>query len=512
MIPVVELIRVSTETQAAEGRAGIPAQRAANQKTCRQYGLRIVETVELVKSGTDVAQTPEMAHVLELVAQGRARGIVLAEYSRLFRPDRWADMVILQELDDHGAQLYLPTGPVDLRSQTGMVQASVYTLMARLERIYIRQRMQGGKEEKRKLGEHVSGGIGIPFGLKYDKESGWGYTPDIEKVRELFRRFLDGEHNYQKLGDDLGIPRTSVRYILQNPVYKGERVYDQKRDLSAAGKYQGGDRRKIARAPDEVIRVQLGLEPVVSEEAFQRVQEIIEQRRQRVIRSRRNPTVFTYAGFLHCGAPGCGLLIYSNQKVSKGGRRTPGRAFYYCKSKNPQRRLSAGSCGNKYMVKGRLERELDTAIRDRLLDRDLLSSAVAEYNRSLETDWHRGRVDEGRIRGKLSELDQRRSRILDTYYDGLIDRSEREAKLEPVDRDLEAVRRLIDQPAESPLTITPESIFEFVSVFAEWAFLEAAQKRRILDAVRPIFFVYRYLVQGVLFASGNIDSHSKTGS
>jgi DNA invertase Pin-like site-specific DNA recombinase len=175
-------------------------------------------------------------------------------------------MVALHELDDHGAQLYLPTGPVDLGSQVGMVQASVYTLMARLERIHIRERMQRGKEEKRKRGEHVSGGVGLPLGVAHDKGKGWSYTEGIWKVREIFSRILEGERNFAKIADDLRLSRNSIRNIATNPIYVGRRVYDKKRDLSPAGKRKGCDRRKINRDPSEVIRVQVPLEPLVSEQ------------------------------------------------------------------------------------------------------------------------------------------------------------------------------------------------------------------------------------------------------
>ena len=47
MKKVIELIRVSTEAQAATDRASIPAQRAVNRRTCVQYGLEIVRSIEL---------------------------------------------------------------------------------------------------------------------------------------------------------------------------------------------------------------------------------------------------------------------------------------------------------------------------------------------------------------------------------------------------------------------------------------------------------------------------------
>ncbi len=44
---VIELIRVSTESQAADDRASIPAQRAVNQRTARAYDLKIVRIIEM---------------------------------------------------------------------------------------------------------------------------------------------------------------------------------------------------------------------------------------------------------------------------------------------------------------------------------------------------------------------------------------------------------------------------------------------------------------------------------
>ncbi len=511
MIPVVELIRVSTETQAAEDRTGIPAQRAANQTTCKQYALRIVETVELVVSGTDVAQTPEMAHVLELVAQGRARGIVLAEYSRLFRPDRWADMVVLQELDDHSAQLYLPTGPIDLSSQVGMVQASVYTLMARLERIHIRDRMQRGKEEKRKRGEHVSGGVGLPLGVAYDKERGWSYAEGIWKVKEIFSRILAGERNFAKIADDLGLSRNSIRNIATNPIYIGWRVYDKKRDLSPAGKRQRGDRRKINRDPSEVIRVQIPLEPVVSEQEFHEVGEIIEQKRRHALRVRgKNSPLFVYRGMLRCGA--CGQLIYCNAK----GRKSARRHYYYCKSLHPYRRPEGTEkCGNRYMLRERLEPALDDAITERLCDPKVVLSAVREYNRSLEAGWREQAKNPRTLERQIQKLEAKRDRILEAFFDGTISREERDKRLAPLAAELDALTELQKVREEEPPVLDQSAVLEALAVFAEFAFLEFQQKRKILEALLPLIYVYRYVPKGIVFQpaalSGDSVIHSKMG-
>ena len=86
MIPVVELLRVSTAAQAEDDRAGLPAQHTTNVRTAAAYGLRIVETVNVVESGAEIARGPSMERLLAYVTSGRVQGIVVAEFSRLFRP------------------------------------------------------------------------------------------------------------------------------------------------------------------------------------------------------------------------------------------------------------------------------------------------------------------------------------------------------------------------------------------------------------------------------------------
>ena len=60
MKKVIELIRVSTEKQAGNDRASIPAQQTINRKTCLQYGLEIVRSIQISDvSGAAVLWRPK---------------------------------------------------------------------------------------------------------------------------------------------------------------------------------------------------------------------------------------------------------------------------------------------------------------------------------------------------------------------------------------------------------------------------------------------------------------------
>jgi DNA invertase Pin-like site-specific DNA recombinase len=497
MIPVIELLRVSTESQAHEDRAGLPAQHATNVRTASQYGLQIVEAVEIVESGADVARSPEMGRVLDSISAGRVRGIVLAEYSRLFRPDRWSDLAVLQTISDHGAQIYLPAGPIDLQSELGFVQATVNNLLVAMERRRIRERMLRGKEEHRRRGGYMAGGLKPPFGVSYSKKEGWQYTADAEIVKDLFRRFVGGERNVAALKRELGFrSRNGVLSVLKNPIYTGWRVYDERRDQSPVGRYDGGERRKVKRAPDEVIRVQV-LEPIVSEADFALVQELLSDTTARP-RPGRHEDHFTYRGFLCCGAEGCGRSVYTSRWQDKRYNRW--QAYYLCQTRIRSRRHGRNPCSSGYMNRDQLEGVLDRAVATRLTDAGLLVDAISAYTRSLEAGWRSAEPDQEAVRSKVDQLQSRRERILESYIDGHISREDRDRRLVPIAQEIAAAERLLlAVPVPLPDALSAELIAALITTFAEWQFLERRDKRSILAGLAPTFYVDRYTVAGVRF-------------
>src|SRR6202163_3294595 len=232
----LELIRVSTEQQAGEERAGIPAQREANRRTARTYGLNIIKTFEIVDvSGASVLSSPEMRELLRLMESPEIHGVVTKEFSRLIRPEKFTDYALLQQFIDTQTVLYLPDGPIDLASKSGRLMGTIRAAMAGMERREIIDRMQDAKESMRRAGKHPGGDSSLPFGVGYSKDRGWYYTADAEKVKQAFSLFLSGNTGYTRIANRLNIPRTNVRFILENTVYTGVRSYEEKRNPSPQG-------------------------------------------------------------------------------------------------------------------------------------------------------------------------------------------------------------------------------------------------------------------------------------
>lgn len=426
---VIELIRVSTEGQAAADRAGIPAQRAANRRTAIQHGLEITRTIEISDvSGAAVLRSPEMQELLVLIESRDIHGVVAKEFSRLMRPENFADYALLQAFADTGTILYLPDGPIDFRSKSGRLFGTLRAAMAGLERTEILERVWAAKEEKRRNGKHAQSYKCLPFAVGYEPREGrWYFKDESQKVREAFRYVLSGENSYTEIGRALGIEPFNLRIILRNPIYTGWRIYSKKRDPSPkalrvrTGGRQG-DRPKIDREPNDVIRVKV-LPPLIGEEDFRRVQQILDLKKANHWRSRPDyERRFTFSGFLRCGS--CGNLVYTHARKQHD--------WYVCKSRTyPARHIRAkkalAPCSNPYMRREKLEARLDEMFAEQLTERAFVERITAEFMERSESKTNKAELSKLLRMGK--QLEEKRDRVLNAYFEKLINRAELDRRL-----------------------------------------------------------------------------------
>ena len=476
---VIELIRVSTEGQAAPDRASIPAQRTENRRTAARHGLTIVQTIEIADvCGAAVLHAPEMKQLLELMKSPDIHGVVAKEFSRLMRPENFDDFSLLQHFANTKTLLYLPDGPIDLGSKMGRVMGGLRALFSGLEREEIRERSWSAKEEKRRRGENPQGAITLPFGVSWSPKEGWTYTPEAELVREAFRLFLSGQTSYSEIAKRTGLNRFNVPVILRNPIYTGWRVIDERRDSSAAAlrvKPDGrqADRPKIARAPEEVIRVRVLDEPLVNEADFAMAQEIMARKRVRHWRAKPEyKSPYTYHGHLLCDE--CGELVYSYSNA-RGGH------YYVCKAKQYPK-LVGRKCLTPYMRREELESNIDKALGTRLTDRAFLERLVADYERRRQNPDAKANVE--RLQQRFNELADKRQRTLSTFFDGKISVLERDSYLETIESETAICKELLGRVAIQP-PVSVDALADACSVFVDWEFLNPAAKRRILAITLP---------------------------
>lgn len=498
--PVIELIRVSTGAQAATDRTGIPMQRAVNRDTEKAFGLTIVHTIEYSDvSGASVLLSPEMRDLVSRIASPEIHGVVAREFSRLMRPEDFGDFALMQSFVNTRTMLYLPDGCIDFSTETGRLVGVVKAVIAGNERLEILRRMWLAKEDKRRQGGFSQSAVCLPYGVSFDKTKGWHYTPDAEKVAEAFRGLLTGM-SYTAMAQSLGVSIPGLNIILRNPIYTGWRVIDEQRDPTPGAKRvkadgRQGDRARMKRAPENVIRLQVIGEPLISEPEFAHAQEILQANRRRHARTRTlGCHRYTYNGFLRCGM--CHDLIYTHHR----------RADYYvCKA----RKLHS-SCASSYMRRDLLEAGLDCLFTSRLTEASFLKQVGADFLESTPPTHPSARAGADVVR-----IEARRQRVREAYFDCEITRDERDARLAKIDVEESGVRQRGAAQLLKDASRTPDlkSLTTLLRVFCRFKTLERERKRALLTTIVPEIRVANYTVEGIslLIPRGDNLSHTDKG-
>lgn len=475
---VIQLIRVSTAGQAAEDRASIPSQKAINEKTARAHGLTIVRTIQLSDvSGAQVLMAPEIQEMILLMRDPEIHGVVAREFSRLMRPEDFSDYALLQSFSETNTLLYLPEGPIDFSSKSGRLMGTIRAAIAGMERTEMLERIWAAKESKRRQGGFSQSKVCLPYAVDYNLHNGgWSYTSDASRAREAFRLMLSGDTSYYSIARKVGLNAPLVRKLLRNPIYTGWRIITERRDPSPKAKKVGingrqADRPKIQRAPEDVIRVQVIKEPLVSESDFQQAQRIMNQKRLHFQRMREGPHRFTYNGFLLCGE--CRALLYTKARKFD---------YYVCKKK----------CGAPYQRRETLDPLLDKLFTKRLTSPSFLRRHIlAPLGRKNPVQ-----DDRPQLQAQLTALEGKRKRVLDSYFDGVIDQTERETRLSAIITETRAIQGMISrsQPVQK---LTLETLTAAFAPFVEFDWLNREGKRTLLNTLTPEIVVSKYVVKGM---------------
>ena len=187
-----------------------------------------------IVSGERIANRPVMQQLLSEVEDGRWKGVLVTETSRLARGDTIDQGIVAQAFKFSGTLIVTPAKTYDPTQEADEEWMEFGLFMSRQEYRMIRRRMNAGTKSAKKEGRYV--GSRAPYGYERCKLSGRGWSirpiePESGVVKMIYELFLSGKGagEIATYLNQINIPsptqrtwvRQTVGLILQNPHYAG---------------------------------------------------------------------------------------------------------------------------------------------------------------------------------------------------------------------------------------------------------------------------------------------------
>ena len=254
----------------------------------RHSDCEIVEVyVDQGITGTQAQKRPEFLHMIEDAKKGKFDLIITREVSRFAR-NTVDTLSYIRELKAVGVNLFFINDGINTATDYGELRLTIMSSLAQDESRKISERVKAGQEISRE--KHVLYGNGNILG--YRRENGT-YVPDPDQaqtVKLIYQMYSTGKVGLQKVAAELyrlgrldasghvSWDASKVSRVLHNATYKGCICYNKSHS-------DGYLTQKRVKNLDEssYVYVKGDFEPLVSEETWDRCQQILTSKSERVI-------------------------------------------------------------------------------------------------------------------------------------------------------------------------------------------------------------------------------------
>jgi site-specific DNA recombinase len=394
-------------------------------------------------SGTTLRR-PALERLRDAVAAGVIDRVYVHAPDRLAR--RYAYQVLLiEEFRRAGAEVIFVNRPIGTSAEDDLL-LQVQGMIAEYERAQFLERSRRGRRHAARSG--LASALGrAPFGYRYvTKDEGGGVARievieeearlvrlmfawvglDRVSLREVCRR-LDGAGVPTRTGRPQWNPNT-VSVMLHNSAYIGRAVFGRSHFIMAVpglrprrGRPQPSPRATHRQAAPHEEWIDIPVPALVDPALFEATQRQLEENRRRR-RERRHHPGWLLQGLVVCRR--CGYALYGKMTVKMaGGQVVKQHGYYRCPGRDSHRFAGQAVCDNHPVRSDRLELVVWNEIRAVLEDPRRLAD---EYRRRLGAP----RVGPCEIDAlatlerQIGSLRRGISRLIDSYAEGLIDRTE----------------------------------------------------------------------------------------
>lgn len=485
--------RVSSEQQSKRGT--IDSQIAALKERIQADGAQIVEDMCFVDAGVSGATLvrPHLERLRDAAALGTIDRLYILSPDRLAR--KYAHQALLmEELSSCGVQVVFLNHAIGTTPEESLL-LQMQGMIAEYERAKIAERNRRGKLHGAKRGT-VNVLSGAPYGYRYIRRQLDGSParyvielPQAATVKAIFEwvgleRLSLGDV-IRRLGEAGTVTASGKPYwdrsvvwgILRNPAYMGRAAFGKTQVCDhqvrvRAQRHSADVPRKpySAKRADRQQWIEIPVPAIVSEALFQLVQEQLAENRKLARQRRDNATLRLLQGLTVCGQ--CRYAYYA-KKVSKAAAKGHQRdyAYYRCVGTDAFRFGGERICDNLQVRTDKLDELVWHQVVELLRHPDRLKE---EYERRLDVMERNEKrsFDTTSLEKQRLQLEKGKSRLIDSYADGIIDKADFEPRMQQLKSRLEQIDLQIQESrrhgaTQSELFLVINRLEEFAAAVNE---------------------------------------------
>jgi site-specific DNA recombinase len=410
-----------------------PSQRKACERKASELGG------ELVCDFTDqeTGRRDDRRAWSELLAEARDRdtrrfdAVVIYHTSRLSR-ELFHALAYERELSRAGVQIYYAIAAGDQTSPEGRLMRHMFQALDQFEVEKLSREVRRGQSENARQGYRNGGRAPYGYQLKHlphpdprrakagDHKSMLEPNPqEAPVVTEIGERFLSG-WSYTKIANHLNGPggpdspknpdskrntagkwaKTTIRCILQNPVYTG-RLYWNRLDYR---QLKTGDGPLVKRPEEEWIEAAERHEAIISDETFQRIAEELDTRRRTEGSRRRMPQSRAYPlrGILHCAT--------GHNPLRMHGKERNGTIYYACCYRIAYGDKAAEAVGHgkwQYVREDQVMPEIDRFFANNIFGSSRIEHLGAQYETVTQSLATQDTSERDTLRKRIADVERR---------------------------------------------------------------------------------------------------------
>lgn len=402
-LPVGGYIRISTRKDSQK--TSIENQKKLLEQWAEVSKYKLVRTYIDIKSGEYTYLRNEIQKMFKDIESGRIKGVVSKEITRTSR-DIMDIITIKRTLSDYGAFFISIKENYDSRTDDDEFLLILHGGLAQKERKTTSSRVKVTQIMKAKEGKTNVPSPAYGYKLSEDRQHIVVNPETAPFYRQIVEKFLAGwgQLKIAKWLNQRGIytrrggqwSTNAIRIILLNPVYLGITIYN----TSTLIRDSKGKQKRVIRPREEWIIRENTHEPLLSEDEFNKISIIMQQRREKYRHEWSCDRKYLGSSILRCAA--CGGKIYGYRKQKSKTNDNKGYLYKYrCIGVN-------GKCKgkNKYWDMDKIDQKIISIITSIFLDKKKMLFFIRR-NMDLFTDDLTNLIEEkNKLNFKLGQINE----------------------------------------------------------------------------------------------------------